>query len=42
MGAVTDVMNGELVPAMSGWQVLILAAATFVLSRLVRRLRRWA
>jgi hypothetical protein len=36
----SDIVNGEIVPAMSGFQVLAWAAAAFAVAWVVRRARR--
>jgi hypothetical protein len=35
-----DTLNGEIVAGMTGWQAVCLAALTFVVAALLRRLRR--
>jgi hypothetical protein len=35
-----DILNGEIVAGMTGWQAVSIAAVTFVVAALLRRLRR--
>jgi hypothetical protein len=35
-----DILNGEIVAALTGWQAVSLAAVAFAVASLVRRLRR--
>jgi len=35
-----EAINGQIMPAMSGGQVLVIAAVTFIVAALIRRLRR--
>jgi hypothetical protein len=36
----TDIVNGEIVPAMSGWQALVLIAASLSIAAAIRLVRR--
>jgi hypothetical protein len=41
-GFTLDILNGEIVAALTGWQAVGLAAVAFAVASLVRRLRHLA
>ena len=41
-GDIMSAINGEVIPAMSGWQVVGLAAATYAIIAIVKLLHRRA